>query len=45
MPKSKKKPKDTTSQSEPVKLQVRNINKSTKAIFEYKKKKSSGTEH
>lgn len=39
-----KKSKDNTTKSEPVKLQPRNINKSTKAVFEDKRKKSSGTE-
>ena len=37
-----KKDKNTTTKSEPVKLQPRNINKSTKAVFEDKRKKSSG---
>ena len=37
-----KKDKNTTTKSEPVKLQPRNINKSTKAVFENKRKKSSG---
>ena len=37
-----KKSKDTTTKSESVKLQPRNINKSTKAVFEDKRKKSSG---
>ena len=35
-----KKDKNTTTKS--VKLQPRNINKSTKAVFEDKRKKSSG---
>lgn len=39
-----KKSKDNTTKSEPVKLQPRNINKSTKAVFEDKRRKSSGTE-
>ena len=39
-----KKYKNTTTKSELVKLQPRNINKSTKAVFENKRKKSSGTE-
>lgn len=38
-----KKSKDNTTKSEPIKLQPRNINRSTKAVFEDKKKKSSGT--
>ena len=37
-----KKDKNTTTKSEPIKLQPRNINKSTKAVFEDKRKKSSG---
>lgn len=37
-----KKDKNTTTKSEPVKLQPRNINKSIKAVFEDKRKKSSG---
>ena len=37
-----KKDKNTTTKSEPVKIQPRNINKSTKAVFEDKRKKSSG---
>ena len=37
-----KKDKNTTTKSEPVKLQPRNINKSTKAVFEDKRKKSNG---
>lgn len=40
---SNKNKKDTTTKSEPVKLQPRNINKSTKSIFELKEKKSNGT--
>ena len=39
-----KKLKDNTTKSEPIKLQPRNINKSTKAVFENKRKKSNGTE-
>ena len=39
-----KKSKDNTTKSEPVKLQQRNINKSTKAVFENKRKKSNRTE-
>ena len=39
-----KKDKNTTTKSESVKLQPRNINKSTKAVFEDKRKKSSGIE-
>lgn len=38
-----KKSKDNITKSEPVKLQPRNINKSTKAVFEDKRKKSSRT--
>lgn len=38
-----KKSKDNTTKSEPIKLQPRNINRSTKAVFEDKRKKSSGT--
>lgn len=38
-----KKSKDNATKSEPIKLQPRNINKSTKAVFEDKRKKSSGT--
>ena len=38
--KNKDKPKDITK-SEPIKLQPRNINKSTKAVFEDKRKKTS----
>ena len=37
-----KKDKNPTTKSESVKLQPRNINKSTKAVFEDKRKKSSG---
>ena len=44
MPTNKNKPKDKKKKTETVKLQPRNINKSTKAIFEDKRKKSSGTE-
>lgn len=43
MPTNNKKSKDNTTKSEPVKLQPRNINKSTKAVFEDKRKKSNGT--
>ena len=39
-----KKSKDNTTKLESVKLQPRNINKSTKTVFEDKRKKSSGTE-
>ena len=39
-----KKDKNTTTKLESVKLQPRNINKSTKTVFEDKRKKSSGTE-
>lgn len=39
-----KKSKDNTTKTEPVKLQPRNINRSTKTVFEDKRKKSSGTE-
>lgn len=39
-----KKSKDNITKSAPVKLQPRNINKSTKAVFENKRKKSNGTE-
>lgn len=38
-----KKKKDTTTKSEPVKLQPRNINKTTKNVFELNKKKPSET--
>lgn len=38
-----KKDKNTTTKSEPVKLQPRDINKSTKNVFELKEKKSNGT--
>ena len=38
-----KKSKDDTTKSKPIRLQPRNINKSTKAVFEDKRKKSSGT--
>lgn len=38
-----KKSKDNTTKSEQIKLQPRNINRSTKAVFEDKRKKSSGT--
>ena len=34
-----KKSKDNTTKSEPIKLQPRNINKSTKVVFENKRKK------
>lgn len=37
------KDKNTTTKSESVKLQPRNINKSTKNVFELKEKKSNGT--
>ena len=37
-----KKDKNTTTKSESVKLQPRNINKSTTAVFEDKRKKSNG---
>lgn len=43
MPTKNKKKKDTTTKSESVKLQPRNINKSTKNVFELKEKKSNGT--
>ena len=39
-----KKSKDNTTKSEPIKLQPRNINKSTKAVFENKRKKFNRTE-
>lgn len=39
-----KKSKDNITKSEPVKLQPRNINKSTKVVFENRKKKSNRTE-
>lgn len=39
-----KKSKDNITKSVPIKLQPRNINKSTKAVFENKRKKSNGTE-
>lgn len=39
MPTNKNKPKDKKKKTEPIKLQPRNINKSTKAIFEDKRKK------
>lgn len=39
-----KKSKDNITKPVPVKLQPRNINKSTKAVFEDKRKKSNGTE-
>nr|DAZ14450.1 MAG TPA: hypothetical protein [Caudoviricetes sp.] len=39
-----KKLKDYITKSVPVKLQPCNINKSTKAVFEDKRKKSNGTE-
>jgi len=42
MPTNKNKPKDKKKKTETVKLQPRNINKSTKAIFEDKRKKSNG---
>ena len=42
MPTNKNKPKDNKKKTEQVKLQPRNINKSTKEIFEDKRKKSSG---
>ena len=42
MPTNKKSKDNTTTKSESVKLQPRNINKSTKAVFEDKRKKSSG---
>lgn len=45
MPTKKKNNDNNTKQSETVKLQVRNVNKSTKAIFEERKKKSNETEH
>lgn len=38
-----KKKKDTTTKSEPIKLQPRNINKSTRNMFKLKEKKSNGT--
>ena len=37
-----KKSNNNTTKSEPLKLQPRNINKSTKTVFEDKRKKSSG---
>ena len=39
-----KKSKDNTTKSEPIKLQPRNINKSTKVVFENKRKKFNRTE-
>ena len=42
MKNTQNKDKNTTTKSESVKLQPRNINKSTKAVFEDKRKKSSG---
>ena len=44
MKNTQNKDKDNTTKSEPIKLQPRNINKSTKTVFEDKRKKSSGTE-
>lgn len=37
-----KKSKDNTTKSKPVKLQPRNTNKLTRAVFKIKKKKFSG---
>lgn len=45
MPTKKKNNDSNTKQSENTKLQARNINKSTKAIFEERKKKSNETGH
>lgn len=39
-----KKSKNNITKSEPIKLQPRNINKSTKVVFENKRKKFNRTE-
>lgn len=43
MKNTENKSKDNTTKSESVKLQPRNINRSTKTVFEDKRKKSIGT--
>ena len=45
MPIYKNEQKDNETKEKPVKLKPRNINKSTKSIFEHKKKKTIGTDH